>query len=135
MGQKISIDTSILLYLLEENKQYVSKARAVMLAVQSGKYQAVFSSIGLIEILTGPKKQGHYEMTARYREIITSFPNLTIGGMSEGIVEISSNLRAIYGISTPDAIHIATAMEAGARKFITNDKGLKKIKEISVELL
>lgn len=135
MGQKVGIDTSILLYLLEKNGQYIDKARIVMLAVQSGKYEAVFSSIGLIEILTGPKRQGHHEIAARYRETITHFPNLIIGGMNEAIVEIASDLRATYGISTPDAIHIATAIDAGAKKFITNDKALKRIKEISVELL
>lgn len=135
MGQKIGIDTPILIYLLERNRQHIGQARAVMLAVQSGKYQAVFSSIGLVEILTGPKRQGHYEIAARYRETITHFPNLTIGGINEAIVEIASDLRATYGISTPDAIHIATAIDANAQKFITNDKALRKIKEISIELL
>lgn len=135
MGQKIGIDTPILIYLLESNRQHIDRARAVMLAVQSGKYQAVFSSIGLVEILTGPKRQGHYEIAARYRETITHFPNLTIGGINEAIVEIASDLRATYGISTPDAIHIATAIDANAQKFITNDKTLRKITEISIELL
>ena len=106
-------------------------------AIEAGRIEAVFSSIGLIEVLTGPKRTGNFELAGEYRELFAHFPNLTIGGMNEAIVEIASNLRATYGISTPDAIHIATAIDANAQKFITNDKALRKIKikEISIELL
>lgn len=135
MAQKIGIDTSILIYLLEQNPRYINEARRLMRQIQSGKYQAVFSSIGLIEILTGPKRQGQYELAARYREIIARFPHLMIRGINESIVDTASDLRATYGIATPDAIHIATAIDFGAKKFITNDKGLRKVREIIIELL
>lgn len=135
MAKTIGIDTPVLIYLLQGEKKYVAKARALMRRVQSGEYHAVFSSIGLIEVLTGPKKEGEYELAATYREIITHFPNLAIIGVNERVVDISSNLRARYGISTPDAIHIATAISEGAHAFITNDKALRKIQELPVELL
>ncbi len=135
MAKKIGIDTPILIYLLQSDRKYVEKARSIMRRVQLGRCHAVFSSIGLIEILTGPKKQGEYELAARYLEIITHFPHLSIIGINENIVDISSDLRARYGISTPDAIHVATAISEGAQKFITNDKALKKIQEISVDVL
>jgi predicted nucleic acid-binding protein len=135
MGQKIGLDTSFWIYFLEENPKYVHKIRSFVDAIEAGRIEAVFSSIGLIEVLTGPKRAGNFELAGQYRELLARFPNLTIGGMNESIVEIASNLRAAYGISTPDAIHIATAINAGAQKFITNDKGLKRVKEILVELL
>ena len=135
MGQKIGIDTPILIYLLEKNPQHIEKVRELMHRVQGGEYHAIFSAIGLIEILTGPKKQGQHELAARYREIITHFPNLTVRGINENIVDIASDVRAKYGIATPDAIHLATAFDFGATKFITNDKNLRKVKEIVVELL
>ena len=135
MGEKVGIDTSVLIYLLEENPQHRKAAKACMLKVQSGAYEAVFSAIGLIEILTGPKKSGQYELAARYRELITRFPHLTVQDLNENIVELSSDLRARYGITTPDAIHIATAIDFEAKKFITNDRGLKKVKEVIVETL
>lgn len=135
MGQKIGIDTPVIIYLLEKHPQHLDSARKLMNKIQDGKYQAVFSGIGLIEILTGPKKQGNYELAARYREIIARFPNLHIQGLGESIIESASTLRAVYGMSTPDAIHIATAINFGAKKFITNDKALRKVKEINVELL
>lgn len=135
MGQKIGIDTPVIIYLLEKNPSHLDSARKIMRQVQSGRFQAVFSAIGLIEILTGPKKHGSYELAAQYREMIAHFPNLEIRGIDESIIDTASSLRAQYKIATPDAIHIATAVVFGAKKFITNDKALNKIKEISVELL
>ena len=135
MGQKIGIDTPVIIYLLEKNPQYVAAVRNLMRRVQSGEYSASFSSIGLIEILTGPKRQGRYDIAAKYRETIIHFPNFTIRGINENIVDCASDLRAKYGIATPDAIHIATAIDFGAKKFITSDKGLRKVTEIIIEFL
>lgn len=93
------------------------------------------SVIGLIEILTGPKKRGRYDIAREYKDLIIHFPNLTVMGISDNIVELSSNLRAKYNLATPDAVHIATAVDFGAEKFITNDRNLRQVKEIAIKLL
>lgn len=135
MGQKIGLDTPVLIYLLQRNPTYIDRVREVMREVQSGSTVAIFSAIGLIEILTGPKKQGRHDLAAQYRETLFNFPNLTVRGLNQRIIEYASDLRASYNISTPDAIHLATAIDSGVSKFITNDRSLKKIREIKVELL
>jgi predicted nucleic acid-binding protein len=135
MEQVIGLDTSVFIYLFEEHPEYVKRAEHILEKIERGATRAVFSSIGLIEILTGPKKKERHDLAARYRDIITTFPNLTIQGINERIVEHASDLRARYGIRTPDAIHLATAIDFGARTFFTNDRALKKVKEIVVELL
>ena len=135
MGKKIGIDSVIFIYLFEQNEQYLSKARQIFNSVKQGKYEAVFSVVGMIEILTGPKKAGRLELAYRYKELIKDIPNLTVYGINENVIELSSELRAVYGLNTPDAIHVATAIDFGADKFITNDKRLSKIKEIKIELL
>lgn len=127
MGKVIGIDTSVFIYLLEENAQYIKKVERLFRLLEKGNIQGVFSVVGLIEILTGAKKRKDYALASQYRDMITHFPNLTVGGINEHIVELASDLRARYAISTPDAIHIATAIDFGADTFITNDKGLRKI--------
>jgi predicted nucleic acid-binding protein len=51
------------------------------------------------------------------------------------ISDMASDLRAKYGIKTPDAIQIATTIYGGSKSFITNDETLKKVEEISMLLL
>ncbi len=135
MEKIIALDTSLFIYLFEENPAYLAPSAKVLHAIESGKYKGVFSVIGMIEILTGPKKKGRANIAAEYEYRLRKFPNLSIIGINERIVWLSSDLRAKYSITTPDAIHIATAIDAGAKKFITNDKALKKVREITVEML
>lgn len=135
MGKIIGLDTSIFIYLLEEHPTYFLKCQSLLHAIESGNAQGVFSAIGLIEILTGPKQLKEYELAAKYRHLITSFPHITLIGLNERIIEIASDLRAMYGVKTPDAIHLATAIDSNASEFVTNDKSLKRVKEIRVTFL
>lgn len=135
MGQVIGIDSSVFIYLLEEHPQFLSRARKALLSVQEGKYEAVLSVIGMIEILTGPKLQGKKELAAHYKELIKNFPHVRIMGIDESVVDIASDLRGKYRLRTPDAIHIATAIAHSAEKFVTNDMALKVVTEIPIEML
>ena len=41
----------------------------------------------------------------------------------------------MYNLKTPDAIHLATALDFNAEQFITNDKTLQKVTDINVIVL
>lgn len=135
MGQKIGLDTQILIYYFEDNKKYAEQVEAILLKIRQGTYYGVFSIIGLIELLTGPKQQERFDLAADYQQTLTHFPNLEIKPLTLALVDIASDLRAKYRLSTPDAIHLATAIDFGADKFITNDRNLKKVKEIDIKVL
>lgn len=135
MGQKIGLDTQILIYYLEDNKEYAQRVEDILLKIRQGSYHAVFSIIGLIELLTGPKQQQRFNLAADYQQTFIHFPNLEIKPVTFALVEIASDLRAKYKLTTPDAIHVATAIDFGADKFITNDINFKKVKEIKIEIL
>lgn len=135
MAKKIGIDTSVWIYALEEHPKFASLATEVLARIESGKLMACFSAIGMIELLTGPKLLGEKEIAVKYRQLLASFPNLQIVGLNENIVDIASSLRAKYGVRTPDAIHLATAIDFGATSFTTNDKTLVKVREIKVKVL
>lgn len=79
-----------------------------------------------------PKRNGQEELCRRYREIFQSFPNLAVLALETEIAEIASNLRARYSVRTPDAIHIATAIRAGAAAFISEDGRLNRVEELPI---
>lgn len=131
----LGIDSVLIIYLLEGNTEYLPTVTHLFQTIERGHYQGVLSVIGLIEILTGPKKLKRPDIANHYRNLLSHFPNLTIAGINERVVESASDLRAQYAIQTADAIHLATAIAFGASKFLTNDQALKKITEIPVELI
>ena len=48
------------------------------------------------------------------------------------VAEKAAEIRAKYGVKPPDALQVATSLVHHAEAFITNDKELKKIKEINI---
>lgn len=135
MAKIIGIDTTILIYLLEEHPRYLSETEKLFQKIREGSYEAVFSIIGMIELLTGVKKKSRYDLADSYRNQLAHFPHFHIFSIDETIVDLASDLRARHAIKTPDAIHLATSIRHGAQLFISNDKALKKVKEIKVKLL
>jgi predicted nucleic acid-binding protein len=51
------------------------------------------------------------------------------------VVEKATELRATLNVKTPDALHLATAILAGATAFLTGDKGLARCTAVAVEIL
>lgn len=135
MGQIIGIDSGIFMYVWDDNPEFYNASAKILGLVEQGHCEGIFAQIGLIEILTGPKKEGLYSLAMSYKNKLLNFPNLSINSLNENIITIASDMRAKYNLKTPDAIHIATAIDAGASKFYTNDKSLKKVKEIKIQTL
>jgi len=128
----IGLDTNIFIYHFEENPKYVSFTEDLFEKIESGRLRAVTSVLTLHEILTGVRKAKETRLVSLYRNLLGSFPNLSMMPFDEEVAEISSDLCARYGIRTPDAIQVATAIRHNAEAFITNDDRLTIIKDIKV---
>lgn len=128
-------DTMVFIYHLEDHPIYSPITQSIFEAWEKGRNRGVTSVITLLEILVRPKKEGRPEAARDYLDLLTTFPNLIIVEVNLEVADLASDLRAKYGIRTPDAIQVASVLTAGARGFITNDKRLKRIAELEVLLL
>ncbi len=135
MGRLIAIDTDVLIYFYEDRKGLGDSAEKILRAIDIGKVLGVFSSVGITELLTLPLREERQDIVDYYRDDLYNFPNLRIVPIDVTIAENAAKLRAIYGLKTPDALHLATAIVTGAEFFVTNDKELKRVKEIKIQLL
>jgi predicted nucleic acid-binding protein len=131
----VGLDTMLFIYQFEKYKNFWRKTQIIFSRLEEGKFEGVTSVIGLVEILTKPKKEMNYLLVKEYQELLTGFPNLTIFNVDLEIADLSSSLRAKYNLTTPDAIFLATALIYGSTGFITADIKLKKIKELDVFIL
>ncbi len=57
----------------------------------------------------------------------------TIIPISRPVVDRATDLRARYAFKTPDALHLAAAIEDGCEVFFTNDRRLSRCTEIEVD--
>jgi len=134
-GKVIGLDTMVFIYHFEENQIYSPLTFSIFDSLEKGNFNGITSTLTLLEILVKPKRENNSILTERYKILFETFPNLQVKELNENIADIASALRANYNINTPDAIQIATSLEAHADIFITNNTSLKKVTEIKVMLL
>lgn len=131
-----AIDSMIFVYHFEDHPVFGAGAAEIFRAAEDGRHRLVTSVLSLMEVLVLPKREGRAELAQRYREIFESFPNLRVLPVDHETVETAAELRARYGIKTPDALHLATAIQAGADAFVSEDALLgRKVREIPVRAL
>ena len=115
----------VFIYHFEANDHFGPAAGRLLRAAEEGRCRLVCSVVALLEVLVVPKRRGETALCQRYREVFESFPNLSVLALDAGVAEIASDLRASHSVRTPDAIHLATALHAGAHAFITQDDRLR----------
>ena len=134
-GQIVGLDTAPLIYFIEENSIYLERVCAFFTAMEQGEFQIVSSTLVLTEVLVHPLRASNTALAQDYRDILFTQENLTIVSVSPAIAERAAQLRAKHNLRTPDAIQIATALQANAAFFLTNDARLPSIADLEILVL
>jgi uncharacterized protein len=95
---------------------------------------AITSILTRLECRVKPLRDKNQQLLAQYDVLFGRFGIHTIT-VSDAIIEQATTLRADHGFRTPDAIHLATALENHADAFLTGDKALTKCPGLHVELI
>ena len=108
---------------------------AIVAHIENSSVQAISSAISLTEVLTHPLRLGKTELEQEYRDILLNSDTFQLIPVTTLTAESAARLRAAYNLRTPDALHVASAIEAGCDIFLTNDLGLRRVKELHVLVL
>jgi predicted nucleic acid-binding protein len=133
--QRLYTETAPLIYYVEENPSYVAKMDAIIEAIEDRPIEAVSSVITLTEVLTRPAKLGNTRLEREYRDILLHSGGFRLLTITARIAESAAALRARYNLRTPDALHVAAAIDVRCDAFLTNDTGIKRVTEIAVLVL
>jgi predicted nucleic acid-binding protein len=118
--KQVGMDPVVFIYHLEDHPRYARLTQPLFEAWEEGRTYGVASVITLVELLVKPKREGKREVARDYLELLSTYPNLTIVTIDLKVADLAAELRAKYGIRTPDALQLAAALQAGAGGFITN---------------
>jgi predicted nucleic acid-binding protein len=133
--QRLYTETAPLIYYVEENPTYLAKMNAIIEAIEDNPIEAISSVITLTEVLTHPLRLGHARLVREYRDILLNSKEFRLLPITPRIAESAADLRARYNLRTPDALHVASSIDARCNAFLTNDVGIKRVTEISVLVL
>jgi predicted nucleic acid-binding protein len=129
--RRIALDSNVLIYLLETTGPLADAAATIVDSIESGALEGVISAVGLVEILTGPARAGDsqaFEITAdAIREL-----HVRIVPLDAPVAEDVAWIRGSLGIPLEDAVHLASARNAGATALVTNDRRIRSIPKVDV---
>ncbi len=129
---RLYLDTAPLIYYVEQVAPF---AAAVRQRLDETDVKIVTSELIRLECRVKPLRDGN-------QSLIDDFDDYLLHGVSEIVpvsretLEKAAGLRARYvWLKTPDAIHLAAAIESDCDAFLTNDRRLERCTEIKVEVL
>lgn len=137
MGEKpvnIYLDSSAIIYGIEGTEELRNTVLARIANAENSGGVFSTSSLSRLECRVLPLRRGQTVLISRYDDFFLrrSLHIIDIGG---SVIDLATELRVRYGLKTPDAIHVATAMECGADLILTGDRDMVRMKEIKVELV
>ncbi len=131
-GKRVYLDTNIFIYALEDYPEWHEVVTAIFDGICDQKFEAFSSELILTELLVKPLKTGHPDLADKYKDILESQTSLPLCPVNREVLIRAAVLRAGSGLRTPDAIHLATALNLNCDIVLTNDKRIKSVDGIEI---
>ena len=131
----LGFDTSPVIYFVEAHPQYDALVTQVFQQVANAAFTGWTSVITLSEVLVQPLLHADVPLQQTYRDLLLNSFNFHTLPVTAAIAEQAAGLRARYRLRTPDALQIATTLDAGCEAFLCNDAGMRRVTELRVLVL
>lgn len=126
-GSRILLDSVSIVYYLERNARYFAAASEWMERVNAGQLTAAASALLLAEVLVPAYRAGNPAAARQARAALERIPNFELLEVTPAVADTAARLRAEHNLRTPDALHVATALDEGAEWLVTNDHRLRRV--------
>lgn len=133
--KRIGFDTMLFIYLIEDDVQFAETVEAIFSYVMEYKITPVCSSIVMTELLRQPLRLKRFDIVAIYQDMLFRTAPIEFVDLTVPVATQAAMYAANYNLKTPDAIHLASAVSAGATAFITADKDFTQVKELNTIIL
>ena len=133
VGQRIYLDTNIIVYAVEEPVPLTKGQAALFDAIDEGSVHAFTSELALAECLVHPFAINDTSLASAYERFLGGETELELVPLDRHILIAAAHIRALTKTKLPDAIHVASAMSMGATIFLTADRRIKGPPEIRIE--
>jgi uncharacterized protein len=116
-------DTMLFIYWLEDHPEFAKRVNAIHSRMEQRHDQLITGAFTFGEVLAGAYRKGASHLADESRRWLGSVVNEIVPFTLEA-ADRYARIRATPGITPADAIHLASAAQAGTDLFLTNDKRL-----------
>jgi predicted nucleic acid-binding protein len=129
-----AFDADVLIYAAVPDHHLGRRVRAlfpVQATTTSGAIAGIGSVLLIPELLTKPMRDG---AETELEALTALLGRIDLRPVDQAIAELATALGANYRLRAADAVHLATAVAAGADRFITNNSSdfAKTISEVAI---
>lgn len=128
----VAIDTAVFIYFIEEEPRFLPLVLPLFAEADEGRRELVTSALTLLEVLVVPYRAGNRQLAERYEHLLTMSRGIRMVELTRDQLRAAAQLRAATGAKTPDALHLVSALGAGCKTFVTNDRRLPSVPGLRV---
>ncbi len=130
---RLYLDANAIIYKIETTGPRQQTVTTWMDQAEA-KGMLLTSQLSRMECRILPLRQNNAALLQVYATFFAR-PLILVSEISAAIMDRDTDLRARYNVKTPDAIHLATAIELQADCFLTADQYLTRVKEVPITLI
>jgi predicted nucleic acid-binding protein len=132
---RVYLDACAIIYAIEGLPKFRNVVLAQIAAVRTDPNGIILTSrLSRLECRVKPVKDQNLGLLGAYDGFFTR-TSINLVEITGSVIERATELRASHGFKTPDAIHLASALENGADLFLTGDAGLSRCPGMRIEIL
>jgi predicted nucleic acid-binding protein len=120
---RIYWDTMLFIYWLEDNPQFAKRVDAIRSRMKERGDQLITGAFTFGEVLAGVYRKGNSDLASETRVWLQDVVSEVVPFTVE-TADRYGKIRGAMGVAPADAIHLASAAQAGTDLFLTNDKDL-----------
>jgi predicted nucleic acid-binding protein len=118
---KLYLDANAIIYALEDGNPWTEALRRLLRRVVLGEILAVTSALTLAEVLAKPYAVGDGKLIEQYEALLATSSPIQVAPIDALILRRAARVRGTLRLKLADAIHVATAMETGCTRLLSND--------------
>ncbi len=120
---RIYWDTMLFIYWLENNPQFAKRVGEVRTRMEERGDQLITGAFTFGEVLAGAYRIGAVKVADESKRLLQSVVSEIVPFTIE-TADRYARIRGTLGLPPADAIHLASAAQAGTDLFVTNDRNL-----------
>ncbi|WML91784.1 type II toxin-antitoxin system VapC family toxin [Thiothrix lacustris] len=131
-GKSVYFDTNPFIYFVEGHEIFFDAVKPLFEMIDRDEITACTGELTLTELLIKPYRDGAHDIVAEYEGLLLHSGHFSVFGLSMATFLKAAKIGGETLMRTPDALHMATALENNCDFFVTNDKRIRSYQGVTV---
>jgi predicted nucleic acid-binding protein len=122
---RVYLDANVVISLVETTRPLTVGQAVLVTSIDRGSDIGVTSELTVAETLVYPFRKENADAVDSFLSFLSDRPSFKTVAISRPVLLRAARIRAGTRLKLADAIHLATALEAGCTRFLTNDRDFR----------